>query len=229
MLFADEADLARPQSAIGRIAHGFYWTEGRGGLGWAPDAVPTLKNGSTIGIPSPPAVLRPEGLVIKPDLRDAERLQGFPADWTAPAEDVARRSSRWGLVGSAVSVPVAQWIGERLLAPGRHDRCREEPFPISGAAPRAACFDGRQRRAVRIGPDPLGIRPSSLLEFLRFVGEPLSARATAGFLARTRSAKLRFAPGFIAAIEAHLTSVSQTSPIARASHLRVQRLENRVA
>ena len=34
-------------------ACGFYWTEGIRGLGWAVDGVPTLKGGSTIGIPSP--------------------------------------------------------------------------------------------------------------------------------------------------------------------------------
>ena len=38
---------------------GFYWTEGNRGLGWAVDAVPTLKGGSTIGIPSPPAIWDP--------------------------------------------------------------------------------------------------------------------------------------------------------------------------
>lgn len=54
VLLADERPVERPKSAIGRLAHGFYWTEGLGGLGWAVDAVPTLKNGSTIGIPSPP-------------------------------------------------------------------------------------------------------------------------------------------------------------------------------
>jgi DNA (cytosine-5)-methyltransferase 1 len=34
-------------------ACGFYWTEGTRGLGWAVDAVPTLKGGSAIGIASP--------------------------------------------------------------------------------------------------------------------------------------------------------------------------------
>ena len=38
---------------------GFYWTEGLRGLGWAVDSVPTLKGGSSIGIPSPPAIWDP--------------------------------------------------------------------------------------------------------------------------------------------------------------------------
>ena len=78
--------------------HGFYWTEGVRGLGWAPDAIPTLKNGSTIGIASPPAILLPWGEVMTPDIRDAERLQGFAEDWTLPAESVSLDLRlRWSL------------------------------------------------------------------------------------------------------------------------------------
>ena len=205
VLLVDDRPLERPGSALGRLAHGFYWTEGLGGLGWAVDSVPTLKNGSTIGIPSPPAVLLPGGEVIKPGLRDVERLQGFDADWTHPSESVVRKSARWGLLGSAVSVPVARWIGERLAAPGSFECVRDVQFPTQGKAPRAARFDGRQRHAVRISADPLGIRPPPLAEFLTdHAGQaPLSLRATLGFLSRTRRAKLRFEPGFIEAIEQH--------------------------
>ena len=118
VILADDSPIMRPRTALGTLAHGFYWTEGLGGLGWAVDSVPTLKNGSTIGIPSPPAILMPDGRLIKPGIRDVERLQGFEADWTAPAESVARASVRWSLVGSAVSVPVAEWLGQRLANPG---------------------------------------------------------------------------------------------------------------
>lgn len=205
VLLIDDRPLPRPTTALGTLAHGFYWTEGLGGLGWAVDAVPTLKNGSTIGIPSPPAVLMPDGRIIKPGLRDAERLQGFDADWTAPAEPVARRSARWSLIGSAVSVPVAEWIGRRLASPGRYDRQRDLPFPSVGKAPRAARFDGRARFAVRIGVDPIGSRPAPLADFLTDVDDqqPLSLKATRGFLERTDRAKLRFVDGFIAAVRRH--------------------------
>jgi DNA (cytosine-5)-methyltransferase 1 len=217
-LLADDAVLPRPATAIGRIAHGFYWTEGRGGLGWAPDGVPTLKNGSSVGIPSPPAVLMPDGRIIKPEIRDAERLQGFPADWTTPAASVGRGSARWGLVGSAVSVPVARWIGGRLAWPGAYDRTRDRSFADGRTLPRAARFDGRQRHAVEIGPDPIALRPPHLHSFLEHEGALLSERATAGFLGRTTGAKLRFAPGFIAAVQAHLRFVGDD-----------QTLEKRVA
>jgi DNA (cytosine-5)-methyltransferase 1 len=50
--------------------------------------------------------------------RECERLQGFPDDWTLipwcgkPAPD----SRRYAALGDAVTVPVARWLGERLLA-----------------------------------------------------------------------------------------------------------------
>jgi len=208
VLLSDDVAFRRPQTAIGKLAHGFYWTEGRGGLGWAVDAIPTLKNGSTIGIPSPPAILLPEGNIIKPDIRDAERLQGFPEGWTEPAQEVARGSIRWSLAGSAVSVPVAEWLGRRLLDPGEYNQERDLPFPGSGKLPRAARFDGNRRFAVNIGPDPVGIRAEHLHTFLRYQGTDLSVKATAGFLSRTRVAKLRFADGFIDAVERHLARMS---------------------
>ena len=214
VLHADDAPIARHASALGIRPHGFYWTEGLGGLGWAVDAVPTLKNGSTIGIASPPAVLMPDGRIVKLGVRDGERLQGFDTDWTLPAETVARPSARWGLVGSAVSVPVAQWVGMRLREPGRYNETRDRAFPAASRPPRAARFDGRNRHAVAIGTDPLGIAPPPLVQFLSNTvdQELLSLKATAGFLSRTRRAKLRFAPGFIEAVERHLTAVGGTVP-----------------
>lgn len=214
ILLADDRPLARPRTALGSLAHGFYWTEGLGGLGWAVDAVPTLKNGSTIGIPSPPAILLPDGALIKPGIRDGERLQGFDAGWTEPAESVARSSIRWSLVGSAVSVPVAEWIGSRLTTPGVYNVERDRPFPITGRPPRSARFDGEQRFSVDIGTDPLGKRPPALLEFLEDHerAQPLSAKATRGFLSRTRRARLRFEPGFIEAVERHLIRMGGEIP-----------------
>jgi DNA (cytosine-5)-methyltransferase 1 len=84
ILLHDDAGPA-PEIGTPSSAYGFYWTEGSRGLGWAVDAVPTLKGGSTIGIPSPPAIWLPDGRIVTPDIRDAERLQGFDADWTLAA------------------------------------------------------------------------------------------------------------------------------------------------
>jgi DNA (cytosine-5)-methyltransferase 1 len=214
VLLVDDNPIPRPKTAIGHIAHGFYWTAGLGGLGWAPNGFPTLKNGSTIGIASPPAALLPDGRIIKPGIRDAEVLQGFPSDWTAPAESVAKPSARWGLVGSAVTVPVADWIGRRLNAPGVYESLHESEFPSIGRVPKAARFNGVSRFAVRISPDPIGHTPAPLTDFLQdHEGQQLlSLRATLGFLNRTRRAKLRFEPGFIEAVERHLVNMGGVVP-----------------
>lgn len=204
IILADEAEpLLAPTDLDGR-AHGFYWTEGVRGLGWAPDALPTLKNGSTVGIASPPAILLPSGEIVTPDIRDAERFQGFPEDWTAPAELTHRPSLRWSLVGNAVTVPVAAWLGARLLEPGLYDHARDGDAPSDGRWPRAARFDGRRRHAVSINAYPHWKDRPALTEFLRHAGKPLSARATRGFLSRTERASLRFADGFQDRLRRHL-------------------------
>ncbi|PKO80134.1 MAG: DNA (cytosine-5-)-methyltransferase [Betaproteobacteria bacterium HGW-Betaproteobacteria-13] len=212
IVLSDDNPLNRPATAIGEVAHGFYWTEGLGGLGWAVDAVPTLKNGSTIGIPSPPAIFMPDGRIVKPSIQDAEALQGFPRGWTEPAETVARASSRWALVGSAVSVPVAQWLGRRLHEPKPYDRSRDEEFPLSDRCPRAARCDGRKRYAVSISTDPIGVRPQSLAQFVQGPLDPLSLKAATGFLGRTRRARLRFEDAFIRALEDHITNLGGAIP-----------------
>lgn len=200
VLLAEDKPVKRRETALGKYAHGFYWTEGIRGLGWAVDSIPTLKVGSSVGIPAPPAILTRDGFVVKPDIRDAERLQGFDADWTSPAEDVVRASRRWTLVGNAVSVCVAQWIGTRLTAPLKYDLRRDHPFPPSGLLPKAARFDGRFRHSVQVSTDPVGIHPPHLHDFLAHHGVPLSRRATAGFLSRTDRSRLRFPPGFLEAL-----------------------------
>ena len=219
----DEVDPPRVETSLSTRAHGFYWTEGIRGLGWAPDAVPTLKNGSTVGIASPPAILLPNGVAITPDIRDAERLQGFEADWTAPAESVARASIRWSLVGNAVTRPVAAWLGGRLARPGAYDAARDRGFPADGRWPKAARFDGTSRLRVEIGQFPVWRDRAPLAEFLRFQGKPLSARATRGFLLRTDRGTLRFAPGFREMLRSHLAAVEagtvrmQAPPVAMAA------------
>lgn len=207
VLFPDDAEPPPTRTELSTHAHGFYWTEGIRGLGWAPDAVPTLKNGSSVGIASPPAVLMPDGDVITPDIRDAERLQGFPAGWTEPAEAVARGSLRWSLVGNAVSVPVAAWLGGRLSAPGQHEIARDSPLSDQSRWPRAARYDGHHRYAVRIGPFPAWQPRLPLVSFLQYPGKRLSARAARGFLSRTERSTLRFVPGFKERIRAHLATM----------------------
>lgn len=204
VILTDEAEPSVLPTNLDAYAHGFYWTEGIRGLGWAPNSIPTLKNGSTVGIASPPAILLPSGDVITPDIRDAERLQGFPENWTRPAEQVSRASLRWSLIGNAVTVPVAVWLGKRLARPGKYDVGRDGALPASGRWPTAARYDGNGRHAVHINSYPKWEARPALTQFLRHDGKLLSARATRGFLSRTERAKLRFADGFQDRLREHL-------------------------
>ncbi|MHB1774324.1 MAG: DNA cytosine methyltransferase, partial [Acidimicrobiales bacterium] len=195
----------------GALACGFYWTEGIRGLGWAVDAIPTLKGGSSIGIPSPPAIWRPgTRRIVTPELRDAERLQGFPPNWTVSADSTPRRNtSRWKLVGNAVSVPVAEWIGERISAEGSYDVSRDRAFAGDARWPRAAWGRAGERHAVDVSMWPVAHPRPHLHEFLQFEPKLLSARATAGFLSRTRRGTLRIPEDLICEAEAHLEAMSE--------------------
>lgn len=221
VLFADEATVPDPDSRRFRgDAFGFYWTEGLTGVGWARDAVPPLKGGSGLGIPSPPGIWLPEECLGErlrtPSIEAAERLQGFPAGWTTAAERDGKRTDRWKLVGNAVSTGVGDWIARRLQAPAdQHPEIREGEFrPKSelGRWPDAA-YGRRRRIAGRLAGHVAPIAASQWPERARAIhladlierhgSALLSERATNGFLNRARRSRLHFEPRFIADLEAH--------------------------
>jgi DNA (cytosine-5)-methyltransferase 1 len=205
VLLADDAGPPMVHRMNGSTACGFYWTEGIRGLGWAVDAVPTLKGGSTVGIPSAPAILMPDGRIITPDIRDAERMQGFPKDWTKPAEAIVRRGMRWKLVGNAVSVPVAKWLGERLAIPATYEPDKSKPLQKGTPWPQVAWNAGKGRFTADVSAWPKHTKQVPLREFLIEEGNPLSARATEGFFNRARyKSSLRFPDGFLSKVESHL-------------------------
>jgi len=143
---------------------------------------------------------------VTPDLRDAERLQGFKADWTRPAEKVVRRSYRWKLVGNAVCVNVAAWLGSRIqrmsLAPSVHLDARE--FDEKGAWPLAALGKKSEGRvAVNVSTWPCVVKIPHLAEFLKYEPEDLSLRAISGFMDRLRASSLRYPDKFLDDLRAH--------------------------
>lgn len=190
-------------------AFGFYWTEGNTGLGWTRCAVPPLKSGSGLGIPSPPAVWDVRGRrVLVPGIRDAERLQGFDADWTGFPE-LGR--TRWRMVGNAVSVPVALWLASRLQTRETFSRNaiklkRGDRWPV------AAFGSPAGRYAVSASAYPRNLAPEGILEFLK---EPslLSYRATKGFYRRAKATtKLRIDAAFLEAIHDHMSAMKSITP-----------------
>jgi DNA (cytosine-5)-methyltransferase 1 len=213
ILFSDDAEVQLPLVEDG-IAYGFYWTEGNTGLGWAINAIPTLKSGSAIGIASPPAVVMPDGKVVVPGITDAERLQGFEAGWTEPALDPAngRLGVRWRLVGNAVSVPVARWVGNHLAEPADLVTRVETRLSSSSRWPIAAWGRGNESYKVEISSWPVSEPYQPLATFLRDPA-PLSARAADGFYRRLVKSSLRKPPALIEALEAHLNQATPASPV----------------
>jgi DNA (cytosine-5)-methyltransferase 1 len=205
VLFGSDA-VPSPGEFTGKEMCGFYWTEGLRGLGWAVDAVPTLKGGSTIGIPSPPGIWDPlDHSISTPDVRDAERLQGFPEDWTAPAVDGTgvKPGHRWKLVGNAVSVAMAKWLGERLT--NSPEAAPEGTLLKQGVAwPRAAWGHKGKVYSIEVSTWPVMRDANGLREFLRYPRRPLSYRAAAGFYSRTTGSSLKFEPSFIRDVKAYV-------------------------
>lgn len=210
LFHGDEEENSRAYP-LDRAAHGFYWTEGSRGLGWGENCVPTLKGGSAIGIPAPPAIVLPDLTIVTPHVCDGERLQGFPARWTDVENTLPEFGSgkfnarkRWLLVGNAVNVSVSSWIGHRLARPARYGGEMGEALSVGEPWPEAAYNLGRGRRKARISNWPEVRELQHLSTFLQFPPKPLSYRATSGFFSRMRASRLRFVPGFVAAVERHL-------------------------
>jgi DNA (cytosine-5)-methyltransferase 1 len=208
VLFADDAG-PRPPSDLADDAYGFYWTEGRGGLGWAEDAVPTLKGGSTIGIPSPPAIWLPDAepgrRIITPGVDDAEVMQGFPRGWTASADNGGLKNGpRWKLVGNAVTVGVARWVAGRLATPGLSG-LESQQWSGVGAWPTAAWGDSGRVNAVAASEYPVREPYRHLLEIVSAAdASALSHRGASGFWRRLQQGNLGRAPGFREAVIEHI-------------------------
>jgi DNA (cytosine-5)-methyltransferase 1 len=219
VLFADnevEPDHVEGEH-LRQDAFGFYWTEGLRGLGWAVDAVPPLKGGSTVGIPSPPGVWVPDApagrRLLQPTVEHAEMLQGFERGWTKVADTGKANSPRWKLVGNAVTVGVTDWLVDSLTQniAGERDFAVEVEGPtVDGRWPTAAWGgEGTGPTAVPVSTFPrrepyrhlLDVAPAE--EMI-----PLSQRAAAGFLDRLRRGSLRRSAAFERDVQQHIAHLA---------------------
>jgi DNA (cytosine-5)-methyltransferase 1 len=209
VLFTDDA--GEPADERYRsTAYGFYSTEGLTGVGWAKDAVPTLKGGSQIGVPSPPAVWirdrEPGNAIVWPSIFDAEHLQGFSRGWTLPAAAAvaARGGYRWKLVGNAVTVGVSAWLGKHLVNPAPILPVMEVELSQAPKWPAAAWGSNGRRWMVPVSMWPEVQPYEHLLDALDSDHlTPLSWKATNGFRSRMERSTLRFDEGFKLAIKEH--------------------------
>lgn len=191
-------------------AYGFYWTEGRHGLGLIRGATPTLKGGSTIGLPSAPAVWLPDAepgrKLLLPSLKTGERLQGFDSGWTDAARVPGEYDLRWKVIGNAVTTGVGAWVGRRLIS-GRDgtDPWESRPVDARRAWPNAASGGpGWTPRAATVSKWPEMAPMESLSSLVDDEWTPLSYRATKGFLSRVDEAGRELPTTFNADLENHL-------------------------
>jgi DNA (cytosine-5)-methyltransferase 1 len=199
VLFADQT----ASSQVSRKPHldkplGFYWTEGRSGIGFTVDGIPPLKVGSSLGIPSAPAVLFPDGEVLMPSVDACERLQGFPSGWTMnDKEQTQTKNPRWRMVGNAVSVPVAERVASLIKAPGAVVDFERFPFQEHRRWPDAAWNVGDGRVGVIATDKPVPAEMPSIAEFRDCSWTRLSDRALDGFIKRAVEGKLWLPDGFL--------------------------------
>ncbi len=207
--------------------YGFYWTEGKRGVGWAKDAVPTIKGGSGLGIPSPPAIFDPlRRFIGTPTIEDAERLQGFLPGWTDVSLDGndLRPGARWRLIGNAVSVPVGRWLGEALMKDAEPlEPSLLSPLNERRAWPNAAAgFNGRRFKVTSTTHVEVATH-TPIDQFLNYPLKPLSTRALSGYLSRVRSGTKVLPLEFLTALEDQAVAqaaVEQNEP--RTGRRRVQ-------
>lgn len=203
ILFADNGIEAEKKIPTIQYPLGFYWTEGRSGVGVTVDGIPPLKVASALGIPSAPAVLFPDGALLMPSISACEKLQGFPVGWTDAVKS-ERRDPRWRLLGNAVSVPVATWVASRIKEPGEVLSFDCQQLETGVPWPNAAFNIGKGRHVVQASSKPLSMRTKSIQCFRDETWTVLSDRALIGFLNRAHQGNLRFPEGFLDALHTNL-------------------------
>jgi DNA mismatch endonuclease Vsr len=144
-------------------------------------------------------------------MEDGERLQGLPRGWTRDASQ-GQRSVRWNVIGNAVTVGVARWVGERLaLKTPTFVEPKSEPLDPCGSWPPSGWGASGQAWKVDVTPFPECRPYRHLADFLsRESATPLSHRAAKGFLARLRESQRPIPDNFIQDLQDHIDLMSET-------------------
>src|SRR5262249_13949023 len=137
------------------------------------------KGSSGLGIISPPGVWLPNArTIVTPSITAVEQLQGFPTDWTRPAELTPRgERQRWKLVGNAVSTPVAAWLARSIQKPSGSVKAGEIELTHGSRWPLAAWGQSGKRSAAAVSEWPVAIKGSGLAAALGERPPELSIRA----------------------------------------------------
>lgn len=155
-------------------ASGFYWTAGIQSLCYRKGYVPALKVGSSIGIPSPPAV-HFDGCVRKITAGESLRLQGFCDE----EFDGIKDKDIYRMSGKAMAVPVGRFVMDSIdYVDSDFDMEIGSWFVIGPSG----YFDGTMIVEVKHPTETLATNLEDYVD--PAVREQLSPRAASGLLAR---------------------------------------------
>ncbi|MBA8815683.1 DNA (cytosine-5)-methyltransferase 1 [Microbacterium halimionae] len=218
LLNQDTSKQDQPPEHVDADASGFYWTEGRRGVGLVIGAVPTLKGGSTLGLPSAPAIWLPKApqgqRIVLPSIEDAEELQGFDRGWTKEADTDQKRSYRWKVVGNAVTVGLAEWLGARLSSAsiGEPNELRSRvPHNLVKPWPDAAFGANGEVWRSTASRMPIVDAGRALVDVVDPTKTtPLSFRATKGFLSRIEESGIVIPDRFMKDLESHMARLRES-------------------
>jgi len=212
-LLAEDNPAPHSAQPDGTGAAGFYWTEGRTGLGLVSGALPTLKGGSMLGLPCAPAIWLPDRAAgrkfVLPTVEDGEALQGLPRGWSKPSLRDDERDLRWKLVGNAVTVGIGQWVGERLAETDLQnwELAKVDPLKRDKRWPVAGWGDSKGAWQADRTAFPRRMDLAAISDVVEVDDAPhLSHRATAGFLSRLDESGRQVPERFYADLEEHLAA-----------------------
>lgn len=157
------------------FCNGFYWTAGLQSICYSEGYVPTLKVGSALSIPSPPA-LHFDSCVRKATAQECLRLQGFdPSEFVGLADKELYR-----MAGNAVASPVGRFVMDSVFEdqPPRVVRTAYARIGESGIYESGAVWE------VGVDQRPLATNLREVIDGSNTT--PMSSRAASGLLARLR-------------------------------------------
>lgn len=134
-------------------AAGFYWTAGTHSINYSFGYVPTIKIGSSLGIPSPPAI-HFGNTIRQLSADEALRLQGFEI----PASKFVTKSAAFRAAGNAVAKPIGRWVLDGVASSKANGGIEWKP----------------QQQALFVN-EPLSVYPVAGLSIRGLISEPVLA------------------------------------------------------
>ena len=184
-LFRDLPVITKRKEGNKGTVSGFYWTAGTHSINYSTGYVPTIKVGSSLSIPSPPAIHFCSGVrLLSPS--EAMCLQGFDIKDLG----ILKPSEAYKMAGNAVATPVGRFVVDGVINGNSTPAFRtteqmslfEEDFTAGvGVVPSAGIFDG-SLTGVLIDRSPMATNLEDYIDFDN--KESISVRAATGLLKR---------------------------------------------